>query len=215
MEKGFLHLHVTVVSIFILLYVAKVYLLLANKSEALDKLRSKTKIADMVLGSLIIITGLFLTIKAPAIETYLTVKIILVFASIPVGIIAMKKANKPMAIAAVLIYVYVFAVAKTDSLKLKKDAFVTPVAVVDSASTEAPAAVSEGKIIFESKCALCHGVDGKLQLSGAKDLSVSKLTKAETIEMIKSGKGLMAGYKDEFNEQQLNALADYVEGLRK
>lgn len=215
MEKGFLHLHVTVVSIFILLYVAKVYLLLANKSESLDKLRSKTKIADMVLGSLIIITGLFLTIKAPAIETYLTVKIILVFASIPVGIIAMKKANKPMAIAAVLIYVYVFAVAKTDSLKLKKDAFVTPVAVVDSASTEAPAAVSEGEIIFEAKCALCHGVDGKLQLSGAKDLSVSKLTKAETIEMIKSGKGLMAGYKDEFNEEQLNALADYVEGLRK
>jgi mono/diheme cytochrome c family protein len=211
MEKGFLHLHVTVVSIFILLYVAKVYLLLTNKSDALDKLRSKTKVADMILGSLIIVTGVFLTIKAPSIETYLIVKIVLVVASIPVGIIAMKKANKPMAIAAVLIYIYVFAVAKTDSLKFKKDAFVTPIVTADTTSG---AVVHEGKIIFETKCVLCHGNDGKLMLSGAKDLSVSKLTKAETIEMIKSGKGLMPGF-DELNEQQLNALADYTEGLRK
>ncbi|HSY61523.1 MAG TPA: SirB2 family protein [Cytophaga sp.] len=215
MEKGFLHLHVTIVSIFILLYVAKVYLLLANKSEALDKLRSKTKIADMILGSLIIITGVFLTVKAPAIETYLIVKIILVIVSIPIGIVAMKKANKPLAIAALLIYVYVFAVAKTDSLKLKKDAFVTPVAAVDSTHGSIAAVVDEGKIIFEAKCALCHGADGKLMLNGAKDLSVSKLTKAETIEMIKSGKGLMPGFKDELNEQQLNAVAEYAEGLRK
>lgn len=216
MEKGFLHLHVTVISIFVLLYAVKVYLLLANKTEALDKLRSKTKIADMILGSLILITGGFLTFKMPSIETFLIVKIILVLASIPVGIIAMKKANKPMAITALLIYVYVFALAKTDSLTLKKEAYITPVtAVIDSTSTEAPTVVNEGKVIFEAKCALCHGVDGKLQVSGAKDLSVSKLTKAETIEMIKSGKGLMQGFKDEFNEQQLNALADYVEGLRK
>lgn len=212
MEKGFLHLHVTVISIFVLLYAVKVYLLLANKSEALDKLRSKTKIADMILGSLILITGGFLTFKMPTIETFLIVKIILVVASIPVGIIAMKKANKPMAITALLIYVYVFALAKTDSLTLKKEAYITPVTAVDSTTSSK---VSEGKIIFEAKCALCHGADGKLMLNGAKDLSVSKLTKAEAIEMIKAGKGLMPGFKDEFNEQQLNALADYAEGLRK
>ena len=212
MEKGFLHLHVTIISIFVLLYTAKVYLLLANKSEALEKLRSKTKIADMILGSLIIITGVFLTIKMPTIETFLIVKIILVIASIPVGIIAMKKANKAMAITALLIYVYVFALAKTDSLSLKKEAYITPITTSDSTSD---VQISEGEIIFEAKCTACHGKDGKLMLSGAKDLSVSKLTKAETIEMIKSGKGLMQGFKDEFNEQQLNALAEYVEGLRK
>ncbi|WP_018341448.1 SirB2 family protein [Cytophaga aurantiaca] len=215
MEKGFLHLHVTIVSIFILLYVAKVYLLLANKSEALEKLRSKTKIADMILGSLIIITGVFLTVKMPSIETFLIVKIILVLASIPIGIIAMKKANKPMAITALLIYVYVFALAKTDSLRLKKEAYITPVAIVDSSSAQGPTAVDEGEIIYTAKCALCHGADGKLMLNGAKDLSVSKLTKSEAIEMIKSGKGIMPPFKDEFNEKQLNALADYAEGLRK
>lgn len=211
MEKGFLHLHVTVISIFVLLYAAKVYLLLANKSAALDKLRSKTKIADMILGSLILVTGGYLTFKMPSIETFLIVKIILVLASIPVGIVAMKKANKPMAIIALLIYVYVFALAKTDSLTLKKEPYLTP---LPAASSDSAAVQGEGEIVYTAKCALCHGADGKLMLNGAKDLSVSKLTKTETIEMIKSGKGLMPSF-NELNEQQLNALADYVEGLRK
>jgi len=211
MEKGFLHLHVTVVSIFMLLYAVKVYLLLTNKSEALDKLRSKTKIADMILGSLILITGVFLTFKMPTIETFLIVKIILVLASIPLGIIAMKKANKPMAIIVLLIYVYVYALAKTGSLTLKKEAYITPV----TADSTNGAAVNEGEAVFVAKCALCHGADGKLMLNGAKDLSVSTLTKAETIAIIKSGKGFMPGFEDELNQQQLNALADYAEGLRK
>ncbi len=145
MEKGFLHLHVTVVCVFILLYVAKVYLLLANKSEALQKLRSKTKFADILLGSSILITGVFLLINTLAIETYLLVKIALVLASILIGIVAMKKMNKSLAVAAALIYIYVFAIAKTDSLKLKKDAFVTP---VSQPVTTDQSAVNEGKIIF-------------------------------------------------------------------
>ena len=210
MITGILHLHVTIVSLFTLLYLAKVYLMLANKTEALDKLRSKTKIADMVLGSLIIITAVFLTIKTPVVETYLIVKIVLVIASIPVGIIAMKKANKPMAISALLIYVYVFAVSKTDSLTFTKEAYVTPVTATGAAS-----AVSEGEIIYIEKCVVCHGTDGKQMTSGAKDLSVSKLTNAEVSGIITSGKGLMPNFKGVFNDEQLASLTTYVEGLKK
>lgn len=208
MITGILHLHVTIVSLFTLLYLAKVYLMLANKTEALVKLRSKTKIADMVLGSLIIITGVFLTIKTPVIETFLIVKIVLVIVSIPIGIVAMKKANKPMAVCALLIYFYVFAVAKTDSLTFKKDAYVMP------ASTTA-STVGEGEVIFTEKCAVCHGTDGKLMLNGAKDLSISKLTSSEISEMVKSGKGSMPGFNGVFNEEQLASLTTYVEGLKK
>ncbi|MGN6646773.1 MAG: c-type cytochrome [Cytophaga sp.] len=213
MATGFLHLHVTIVSIFILLYLAKVYLLLANKTEALDKLRSKTKIADMVLGSLILITGGYLTFIAPKIETYLIVKIVLVLASIPVGIVAMKKANKPMAIIALLIYFYVFAVAKQDSLTLQKEKFVTPVIPADSSG--AASTLEEGRVIFEAKCALCHGKDGKLMLNNAKDLSVSKLGSLEIIEIVSKGKGLMPGFSEELDEKQMKSLTIYVEGLRK
>ncbi|MBC7450807.1 MAG: SirB2 family protein [Cytophagales bacterium] len=213
MEKGFLHLHITVTSLFIFIYLAKVYLLTAEKTEAFNKLRSKTKIADIILGSLIIITGVFLTIKAPMIETYLIVKIVLVIVSIPLGIIAMKKANKVMAIVVLAIYFYVFLVARTNSLTLQKDAFVTPTATLDA--TTGAVVTDEGKIVFDAKCAICHGSDGKLMLNEAKDLSASTLKKADIIEQTKNGKGLMPGFKDQLNEKQLQAVAEYVESLKK
>ena len=214
MAKGFLHLHVTITAIFILLYLAKVYLLFTNKSEALDKLRSKTKIADMVLGSLIIITGGYLTAIVPTIETYLIVKIILVILSIPIGIIAMKKANKPLAAIALLIYFYVFAVAKQDSLTLQKEKFVTPVAAAADSTAEV-SSVEVGRMVYEVKCIVCHGPDGKLMLNGAKDLSVSKISSTEILEIVSKGKGLMPAFSEELDEKQLKAVTIYVEGLRK
>jgi len=212
MAKGFLHLHVTITAIFILLYLAKVYLLYTNKSVALEKLRSKTKIADMVLGTLILITGGYLVSIQPTIENYLIVKIILVLLSIPIGIVAMKKSNKPLAVATLFIYFYVFAVAKQDSLTLQKEKFITPVAATDSTVISS---VDEGKIIFEAKCVLCHGADGKLMLNGAKDLSVSKISSIEILEIVSKGKGLMPAFSEELDEKQLKALTIYVEGLRK
>lgn len=214
MDKGFLHLHVTIVSIFVFLYFIKVYLLLTDKPNALGELRRRTKIADMILGSLIILSGLYLLIKIPVIETFLIIKIVLVLVSIPIGIAAMKRASKLLAVAVLLIYVYVFAVARTNSLTLKKEAFVTPASI----STTIPGdkdLIDEGSLIFAAKCVQCHGTDGKLMLNGSKDLSASRLTKTETIGIIKSGKGVMPGFADEFNNQQLNALADYAARLRK
>lgn len=213
MAKGFLHLHVTITAIFILLYFAKVYLLYTNKPAALDKLRRKTKIADIILGSLILITGIYLAVIQPVVENYLIVKIVLVLLSIPIGIVAMKKSNKPLALVALLIYFYAFAVAKQDSLTLQKEKFVIPVAVADTAVITNT--VDEGKIIFEAKCVLCHGSDGTLMLNGAKDLSASKLSSIEILEILSKGKGLMPAFSEELDEKQLKALTIYVEGLRK
>lgn len=195
-----------------MLYLAKVYLLCTNKPAALEKLRSKTKIADMVLGSLILITGIYLTTIQPVIENYLIVKIVLVLLSIPIGIMAMKKSSKPLAVVSLLIYFYAFAVAKQDSLTLQKQKFVIPAAVAESEVTRT---VDEGKIIFEAKCVLCHGPDGTLMLNGAKDLSVSKLSSVEILEIVSKGKGLMPAFSEELDGKQLKALTIYVEGLRK
>ena len=213
MAKGFLHLHVTIIILFVLLYAVKVFLLVTGKSEALDKLRNKTKIADMVLGSLILITGIYLTAISPSIETYLIVKIVLVIASIPLGIIAMKKLNKPMAIAALLIYVYVFVIAKTKSLTFKKEAFVADSTIVTEGIKANP--LEKGHVIFTSLCASCHGSDGKLMLNGAKDLSASKLNDTEMTEMIKNGKGLMTPFKDQLTNEQIQEVILYVKSLRK
>lgn len=81
----------------------------------------------------------------------------------------------------------------------------------------AKAAVSnqKGKLVFKQYCIVCHGADGKLAVSGAKDLSVSVISKEEAIAQVTNGKGLMTPYKDILSEEQIGAVVDYIQELRK
>lgn len=72
----------------------------------------------------------------------------------------------------------------------------------------------KGKLIFKQYCVACHGADGKLGISGAKDLSISTLDLAERINQVTNGKGLMTPYKDILSEDQIKAVCEYVEELR-
>jgi mono/diheme cytochrome c family protein len=49
----------------------------------------------------------------------------------------------------------------------------------------------QGASLYTMHCAQCHGEDGKLGSSGAKDLSVSKLSDQKMLQIIKNGKGAM------------------------
>lgn len=230
MEKGFLHLHVTVVVLFMLFFAYKLFLLLSNKKESLTVFRQKTKIVDMVLGSLILVTGGYLLFATGNTETYIIVKLLLTIAIIPLGIIGMKKENKVLSILTMVILIYVFSVGKTRSLSLRKEKITViglteaSTSTVDSTTNtntentildqNTKAALQNGKAIYIQVCSACHGVDGKLGASGAKDLSISTLSHEEVIKMVGEGKGLMQGYKDILNEQEIASVASYAESLR-
>jgi cytochrome c6 len=68
-----------------------------------------------------------------------------------------------------------------------------------------------GKEIFEQKCTLCHGADGKLAQAGAKDLSVTQLPHAGIVEIVTNGKNTMAAYKEALSAEQIEAVASYIE----
>jgi mono/diheme cytochrome c family protein len=70
------------------------------------------------------------------------------------------------------------------------------------------------KKLFDVKCALCHGSDGKQQYAGAKNLGESTLVRDEIVNRIREGKGAMPSQKDVLSDEQINALADYVLALR-
>lgn len=74
---------------------------------------------------------------------------------------------------------------------------------------------SPGQRIFAMNCTLCHGRDGKLGLNDAKDLTVSTLSKAEMIAMVRQGKGAMMPYKDVLSTKEIDAVVDYVRTLGK
>ena len=75
----------------------------------------------------------------------------------------------------------------------------------------------EGKSIYDAQCVRCHGSNGKLGLSGAKDLTVTALTPAEMVNVISNGAsgGMMPSYKEVLSEGEIKAVADYIETTLK
>lgn len=71
-----------------------------------------------------------------------------------------------------------------------------------------------GQSLYESNCTSCHGEDGRLCVLGAKDLSVSIMTKEQMMEIITNGKNTMTPYGNVLNKEEITSIADYVQILR-
>lgn len=81
------------------------------------------------------------------------------------------------------------------------------------ATVDESAGTSKGEQLFLSNCTLCHGRDGKLGFNGAKDLTLSTLTKAEMIALVTNGKGLMMPYKNTLTAKDIEAVVQHVRSL--
>ena len=77
-------------------------------------------------------------------------------------------------------------------------------------SSEAVAADGSinAQVLYTDNCALCHGADGKLGMTGAKDLSVTQMQKDSIQLVILNGKGAMKGVP--LSQEQAAAIAEYV-----
>ncbi|MEO0403267.1 MAG: cytochrome c [Bacteroidota bacterium] len=68
--------------------------------------------------------------------------------------------------------------------------------------------------LFDQKCGICHGRDGKLMVGGAPDLSKSEMSLADRIVLITNGKGTMPPQKDVLSKEQIVALAKYIDRFK-
>jgi uncharacterized membrane protein SirB2 len=195
MATGMLHSHTLFVVLFTLIYLIKTILLLSDRDELLEKFKKKTKVAEMVVSFGFLATGVFLMTQLPEINNLLITKLVLVVLSIPLAVIGFKKKNKVLATLSFFLIVVSFSLA----YKAK------------AAKAGDKIAANSGKEVFEQKCSLCHGNDGKLGLSGAKDLSVSQLEHSGIVEIITNGKNTMASYKASLTSEQIEAVASYIE----
>jgi cytochrome c5 len=201
MDIGMRHLHVTVVVILLLFVLFKTILLVANRIELLDRIRAKTKVVDIILGILVLATGIFLTTLKQSVEPYLWTKIILVLVSIPIGIIGLKSRNKLLAILSVILIIYVYGIGETHSYKFKRD----PIVINNNEHA--------GQEIYQILCNECHGDDGRKGLFKAPDLTKSVLDQTEMRSRILHGKGIMRGYEGELNDEQVDAVIEYITSL--
>lgn len=110
------NLHILLVSMFTIHYLIKGALLL-GASPSLDSYRKKTVVPEMVIATLFIITGVWMLLMLGGAwmkaNGWFHLKLTLILLSIPVGMIGYKRGNKILALAASLVYVFVFWLAWT------------------------------------------------------------------------------------------------------
>jgi len=78
-----------------------------------------------------------------------------------------------------------------------------------------PTKPRSAQTIFEENCTSCHGSDGKLCALGAKDLSRSTLDRSQAVEIITNGKSTMAPFGSMLSNQEIDAVAEYIQTLKK
>jgi cytochrome c6 len=75
---------------------------------------------------------------------------------------------------------------------------------------------ADAAAIYSSKCASCHGKDGKGtavgQKMGVHDLTALKESEAEVVEIISNGDGKMPAYKEKLSPDEIQAVAKFVKG---
>lgn len=80
--------------------------------------------------------------------------------------------------------------------------------------SETPA--EKGASLYTLNCASCHGEDGKLGASGAKDLTQSQLSDAQIKRILKKGKNAMPPMADILeNSENIDAVVTHIKSLRK
>ncbi len=84
-------------------------------------------------------------------------------------------------------------------------------------------AQSSGETLFKSKCAMCHGPDGKGEVAmgkklGAHDLNsaeVQKQSDAQLTEVVTKGKNKMPAYDGKLSKEQIAQLVAYIREIGK
>ena len=99
----------------------------------------------------------------------------------------------------------------TRSIVLFSLALLAACGSVSSQSTEGDL----GETTYQTYCVACHGVDGKLKLNEAPDLTYSTMTLEERIKNISEGGSMMPAFVEVISEEQINAVAVYLDELKE
>jgi cytochrome c553 len=203
--------HRITVSLFLLIYFFKALMMLANHKNTLQKFSKAVKIPEMIISFLFLATGIYMLVKGGHPETYMMVKILLVFASIPLAVIGIKREKKILLVLSVVILIYVYGIAETRSLTFSGPSMK---GVIQNVNEDNYQLLSHGKGIYQYHCLRCHGENGNKKRYNSPDLTQSVLNYEERWSIIENGKGMMPAFGKKLDENEKKALDAYLQSLR-
>ena len=204
--------HHIIISLFLLIYVIKTFMLLTNKKELLQNFSSKIKVPDIAISFLFLVTGILMIWMKENITTFQILKIIIVLSAIPVAIVGFKKSNKLLAILSLLLIIVSYGLGEINKKRIKKAEVSSDI----ETNPENPSynKAIHGAALFDANCAYCHGSDGKV-VYGTIDLFASKTDKETMKQIIKEGKNAMPSFKAIMDEVEIDALIEHIELMKK
>lgn len=203
MESTLLQIHKVSVLLFLLIYLVKTVLLLANRISKLDRFSRIVKVPEMIISTLFLVTGIWLFVLIGSIKTIQVIKLVAVFASIPLAVVGFKKKNKGLAAFSLFLIIMSYGLAEM-SKKI-------PYPVVRK--TDGLSSQEVSKSLYTDNCARCHGENGDAMIMNASNLRGSVLSKEEMASVIRDGRKAMPAYKM-LSDEEINGLAEYLQTFR-
>lgn len=199
-----LRTHLASVTAFLLFYLVKAFFLLSGKHEKLDRFTKKTRVIEMAFSGLFLTTGIWLVALTGDLKSLQIVKLVLVFASIPLAVVGFRKKIKVLASCSILMLLAAYGLAEAAHSK--------PFPIRHVPAGE-PAI---GQYIFEHNCVQCHGQNGKKIYREAADLSLSVKDASMIASIIRNGSNKkMPAYGGLLSEDEIHAVTEYVIKLRE
>lgn len=107
-----LEAHKGIIYLFMAWMILKLMLMIVQPKDKFTQFREKTKVVEMILGTLILVSGIWLFTKSPASDQgWLHVKITLAMLGIPLAIVGFKKYKVALVASAIALFLYVFWIA--------------------------------------------------------------------------------------------------------
>lgn len=183
---------------------------MAGDEQRIKRISKMLSVPHMVLATLFLITGIYLVFRSPSgTEMFVWVKVGLVIAAIPLGIIGMKNRNAGIGGLAFILLCLAMIIAFT------KPQFLRSVSKSSKASLLPATPVEAGRDLFFSlNCILCHGKSGDAGFQGSKNLKATALDDKEIEERIRKGKGVMPPNPSLTDPEMKNLLA-FIRSLKE
>jgi hypothetical protein len=200
-------IHMASVLLFLIHYLIQTVLLFTSK-PALDNYSRVMKLPNIIISTSFLVSGLWLFYLLGGIKVLHIIKLVLVFGSIPLGVIGFKKHKKGIAL---LSLVMVIAAYGLSEISKNKPFIPAKVSVTgDTGST-----LAQGAILYQANCAFCHGQDGGKLYRGAIDLRTSTLDDTMIRMIVRDGsKGKMPLYRGVLTDPEIELISSYVMSLR-
>ncbi len=82
-------------------------------------------------------------------------------------------------------------------------------------NVKTPIAEIKGQVIFEQKCAACHGNDGTAGIGNAANLRASRFDSTSIVKTINEGKRAMPPFGSQLTKREIADISSYVLSLHK